>query len=41
MTFFDIKDVISVNKIANCRKHAKPQVPARRVFHPDFWKILA
>lgn len=41
MTYFDIKDVVFVNKIANCRKSAKEKVCACRGRRLDFWKISA
>ena len=41
ITFFDLKDVVFVNKIADCRKIAKPRVSTRRVGRCEFWKILA
>ena len=41
ITFFDLKDVVFVNKIADCRKIAKPQASTRRVGRCEFWKILA
>ena len=40
-TFFDLKDVVFVNKIADCRKIAKPRASTRRVGRCEFWKILA
>ena len=39
--FFDLKDVVFVNKIADCRKIAKPRASTRRVGRCEFWKILA
>lgn len=41
MTYFDIKDVVFVNKIANCKKSAKEKVCACRGRRLDFWKISA
>lgn len=41
ITFFDLKDVVFVNKIADCRKIAKPRASTRRVGRCEFWKILA
>ena len=41
ITFFDLKDVVFVNKIADCRKIAKPRASTRRVGRWNFWEILA
>ena len=41
ITFFDLKDVVFVNKIADCRKFAKPRASTRRVGRCEFWMILA
>lgn len=41
MAYFDIKDVVFVNKIANCKKCAKPDSATLRVNQLDFRKISA
>ena len=40
-TFFNLKDVVFVNKIADCRKSARARASTRRVGQWIFWKILA
>ena len=40
-TFFDLKDVVFVNKIADCRKSARDRASTWRVGRWIFWKILA
>ena len=41
MTFFDMKVVLFVIKIANCKKRAKPNGGAHRAELMDFWKKMA
>ena len=41
MTFFDMKDVVFVIKIANCKKNAKLYMPLPQVNRLGFWKILS
>lgn len=41
MTFFDMKDVVFVIKIANCKKSAKLYMPLPQVNRLGFWKILS
>ena len=41
MTFFDIKDVVFVKKIANSEKYAKLYLLLSHVNRLRFWKILS